>query len=557
MILRPYQNDAVQAITEKLVEHRSTICVAATGLGKTVILAAVAERFSPYGKVLVVAHRDELIRQNAETIEVFTGERCDIEMGSETAGSPFGLIAASRYISTTVQTQTSNRLCGMCLGESCEHCWKGKRYRFQKFDPKDFSLVVFDEGHHATASTWRKIKEWYGQNEECRFLLLTATPKRSDRVGLGNICESVSFRMGIVEAISGGWLVPIRGKYVHVEGLDISRVKKASTGDFKESELEKAMIGDGGPLNRVASAIAKEGRRAIVFTVGKEHSRRMADALRSVGMRAESITEDTPKEQRKEFKAQLISGHLDALTGVDVLTEGFDVKEIGLVACVRPTLSVSTLTQMIGRGTRPLAGVVDGPETPELRKDAIARSAKPDCLVLDFVGNSGRHKLASVFDVLGGDSLPSDVGKAIKRRVKDGKEFDVRDALEDERIAREKREAAALERKRVRSLAQNHDYVEREVDLFEDNYDIKPAQPATRSGGASDKQINYMLALGYSYHLAYGASSKKAGALIKQAVDNGVKPDFKKARIPIKQVPKPSPVSSGASMEEIFEALRQ
>lgn len=555
MKLRPYQLEALESITEKLIEHRSTICVAATGLGKTVILSAVAQRFVPYGRVLVVAHRDELVRQNANTIEEFTGERCDIEMGAETAGDPFGMIAASRFISTTVQTQTSSSVCGVCLSEGCEDCVNGRRYRFQKFRPEDFSLVIFDEGHHATANTWRLTKDWYSRNPQCKSLFLTATPKRSDKVGLGNVCDSVAYEMGIVEGIQGGWLVPIRGKYVHVDGLDISRVKKSSTGDFKERELELAMIGDGTPLHRVASAIAKEGRRAIVFTVGKEHSRLMADALNAVGMRTESITEDTPREQRKEWKSQLVSGHLDALTGVDVLTEGFDVKEIGLVACVRPTLSVSTLTQMIGRGTRPLSGIVDGPETAEERKDAIAGSAKPDCLVLDFVGNSGRHKLASVFDVLGGDSLPQDVARVVKRKVKDGSDFDVLQSLDDAKKSREKREAAALERKRVQSLKLNTNYTERDVNLFDDNAGIRMAKPATRTRGATEKQVNLLMALGYSYHLAHGSTKKQAGALISKAINNGQRPDWSRVKH-ISPPPKAAPVSSGVSMDEIFEALR-
>ena len=564
MILRPYQSEALDAIQEKLVENRSTICVAATGLGKTVILSAVAQKFEPYGKVLVVAHRDELIRQNAETIENFTGERCDIEMGMEQAGHPFGLIAAARYISTTVQTQTSSKACGMCFGVGCDQCIEGKRYRFEKFDPKDFSLVVFDEGHHSTAKTWRRVKDWYGRNPECRFLLLTATPKRADKVGLGNVCDSVAYEMGIVEGIQGGWLVPIRGKYVHVDGLDISRVKKSSTGDFVEKDLEKAMIGDGGPLHKVASAIAKEQRRAIVFTVGKEHAEKMATALRAVGMNAEAITEDTPKEERREWKRQLVTGALDALVGIDVLTEGFDVKEVEMVACVRPTLSVSTLTQMIGRGTRPLSGIVDGPETPEGRREAIARSAKPDCLVLDFVGNSGRHKLVSVFDVLGGESLQEDIGKARKRAIaKEGEPVDVLDAIDKAKRDREKREANALERKRVQLLAQNHDYTEKEVNLFGDNEGVQQSRPAPRGGGATPKQVNLMVALGYSYGLAQRSTKRQAGAMIDKAMKDGRTPNWRLTKGLTRvaetkpQPPRPASVRSpDVSLEQIFEALR-
>lgn len=558
MKLRPYQSDATEQCLKHLVDHTSTICVMATGLGKTVVISAVGQQFSEFGKVLVIAHRAELIRQNADTIETFTGERCDIEMASERAGDPFGLVAASRFISSSVQTQTSRSECPACFSEGCDQCIRGRRYRFQKFDPMDFSLVVIDEGHHGTAKSYRLVKEWYGRNPNCKFLYLTATPKRGDGVGMGNVCDSVAYQMGILEGIHGGWLVPIRAKYVHVDGLDISRVKKKSTGDLSDGELEKAMIGDGTPLIQVASAIAKEKRRWIVFTVGKEHSARMTDALRAVGMNAESITEDTPPEERKAYKGMLQRGQLDALVGVDVLTEGFDVKEVTGVACVRPTLSVGTLTQMVGRGTRPLAGVVDGPETPEARMEAIATSGKPDCLVLDFVGNSGRHKLASVFDVLGGDGLPHDVAMARKRAITKGKEFDPLEAVEKAKRDREKREAE-LERKRVQRIAECHQYEEKEVDLFGSNQ-VPVAKPASRGTKATEKQVKLLVALGYGVNFSQGSSKRQAGRLIDDATKRGIKPDWTKLRLLPRQAPQqPQRVASGSSepsMAEIFEALR-
>ncbi|CAB4178114.1 SSL2 DNA or RNA helicases of superfamily II [uncultured Caudovirales phage] len=551
MRLRDYQKKALDRSLEELCENRSTICVMATGLGKTVVLAAVAQQFTNFsGKALVLAHRSGLIRQNAETIESFTGERCDIEMADEVAGIDFGLglVAVSKYISSTIQTQSSRSICRACRGASCDRCDGGKRYRFQKFDPNEFSLVVLDEAHHATAKSWRTVIDHYGKNPDCKFLFLTATPKRSDKVALRNVCESVAFEMGISEGIERGWLVPLRGKHVHVDDLDISKVKKSSTGELSDAELEAAMIGDGSPLNKVASAIAKEGRKAIVFTVGKRHSALMAEALRTVGVRAESITEDTPHEDRENWKRMLASDQLDALVGVDVLTEGFDVKQIGLVACVRPTLSVSTMTQMVGRGTRPLSGVVDGPETPEERKAAIASSAKPDCLVLDFVGNTGRHKLASVFDVLGGDALPEDV-RAARKRAKEG-EVDVQDAIDKAREDRERKEAAALARKPTRQLSQSHDYHEREVDLFAEN-DVPISRPASRGrGGATQKQVNYMVYLGYTRQFAESCGPRQAGKLIdKRKRERGMSP----------AQPQKAPAGSSAerlSVADIFEALR-
>lgn len=551
MKLRDYQQKALDRSLEELCENKSTICVMATGLGKTVVLAAVAQQFTNVGgKALVLAHRSGLIRQNAETIEAFTGDRCDIEMADEVAGMDFGLglVAVAKFISSTIQTQSSRSICRTCRGESCDNCNGGKRYRFQKFDPNDFSLVVLDEAHHSTAKSWRTVIEHYSQNPNCKFLFLTATPKRSDKVALRNVCESVAFEMGIAEGIDGGWLVPLRGKHVHVEDLDISKVKKSSTGELSDAELEAAMIGDGTPLNKVASAIAKEGRKSIVFTVGKRHSALMAEALRTVGMRAESITEDTPHEDRETWKKMLANDQLDALVGVDVLTEGFDVKEIGLVACVRPTLSVSTMTQMVGRGTRPLKGVVDGPETPEERKAAIAGSSKPDCLVLDFVGNTGRHKLASVFDVLGGDALPEDV-KAARKRAKEG-DVDVQDAIKKAREDRERREAAALARKPTRQLSQSHDYHERDVDLFARN-SVPVVRPASRGRGtASPKQVSYMVHLGFTRQFAESCGRAQAGALIDKKRREREFPGSQKQT-----------TSAGSSVREIsvaeiFEALR-
>ena len=155
----------------------------------------------------------------------------------------------------------------------------------------------------------------------------------------------------------------------------------------------------------------------------------------------------TPKDERRRIFGAYAAGKIQVLCNCGVAVEGFDCPGIEVVVIARPTKSRSLYTQMVGRGTRVLPGLVDGLADPLQRRQAIANSAKPKMLVIDFTGNSGRHKLVGAMDVLGGKYDEEVVEEAKRQQAESGKPEDVIAALE--------RAAAAVLAKRAEDASVN------------------------------------------------------------------------------------------------------
>lgn len=324
MILRPYQQEAVDGILSQFEKSNSTLAVMATGLGKTVVFSHVIKDAVKRGRVMVVAHREELIRQAAEKIEAVTGIKPDVEMAKDYANEG-GLIARSPVIVSTVQTQ--------CSGYSGAG-------RMCRFVPEDFSLLVIDEAHHSTASQYRRVINYYRQNPSCKVLGVTATPDRHDEEALGQIFETVAFEYGILEGINEGWLVPIEQQFVTVEGLDFSHVR-TTLGDLNATELEEVLKREtviqgmtGATVN-----IAKT-KKTLVFAASVPLANLMTVIFNrySPGIAA-TITGDTKSDERERIVKQFRSGELRYLVNVAVAIEGFDVPDVEVVSMCQPTKS--------------------------------------------------------------------------------------------------------------------------------------------------------------------------------------------------------------------------
>jgi superfamily II DNA or RNA helicase len=262
-----------------------------------------------------------------------------------------------------------------------------------------------------------------------------------------------------------------------------------------------------------------DGRPTLVFAVTKEHARRLAEVFnRYPGVTAEYVVAETDRDDRSVAVRDFQSGRLQVLVGVGCFLEGFDAPACAVVCMARPTLSELIYTQAIGRGTRPLPGIVDGLDMAEARRDAIGASDKPWVTVLDFVGNSGRHRLVSAVDVLGGEAAPEDIAAAAEDLREHGDAEEVQAVIDRaihnrelrEMREAERREQAQARRARLRATAQ---YRAREVDPFGSSGTPDYAEPAYR-GGASEKQIGYLARLGVGHETASGYTKRQASVVI-------------------------------------------
>jgi len=496
MKLRDYQSSAVEAVFEAWRKFSRVLVVLPTGCGKTVVFASVIRRLlngevapggirgetdSP-GRVLVVAHREELVNQAAEKIErICPSADVQIEMAGFKVTEYFGRKAD--VVVSTVQTQ--------CAGT------EGAR-RMQKFDPSEFAAVIVDEAHHATAASYRQCIGHYCANGRCRVLGVTATPDRADEAALGAMFDTVAYEYTISQAIDDGWLVPVRQQLVKVESLDFSGVS-TSAGDLNSAELAEVMEDERNLHGIVAPTLEIcRDRRAILFAASVRQAERICEIINRSGLTADWVCGATPKDVRRQKLDAFRTGRTRILCNVGILTEGFDDAGVEAVVMARPTKSRALYAQMVGRATRPAAEIAAklgevaewgtvGADPRAARRDLIAKSSKPSCLVVDFVGNSGRHKLITTVDILGGkEPDDEDVRTHARRLVEQAHgDVDATEALAEAHRQIEARKAAEAKRREfVRASAR---YVAIDVDPL-NVYDMPPVE---RNAADASRRLTY------------------------------------------------------------------
>jgi superfamily II DNA or RNA helicase len=504
MNLRPYQLQAVERTTALLQSQGSALIVLPTGCGKTVCFAELIRRHEESGKrSLVVAHRSELIHQAADKIEAVAGIKPDIDMADLKADIG---IWKSPVVVASVQTLVSGR---------------GERKRLQKFDPSEFGLVIIDEAHHAVAPSYRTIVSHFVKGG-AHVVGVTATPDRGDEVALGNIFKSVSYNYELPDAVRDGWLTPIRQTIIYVNNLDYSGVR-TTMGDLSERDVA-AILGSEERLHRMVSPLVEDAgdRRTLVFVAagygGDEAnqyklSERVTEIInRHRPGKAARVSQKTPKTERAAILADFRAGKIQYVVNVGVLTEGFDDPGVACVAIMRPTKSRALYAQMIGRGTRPLPGVVDGLDTPAERRAAIAASNKPDVLVIDFEGRNGKHKLIHAADILGGKELPEVIARVnVELQTNPGR--DVQEVIEDVKRQKQKEE----EERRRRSIIAKAKYRTLQTNPF----DLLGLPPAAADIGQqvppSDKQIGLLMQFGFPVDKVH--TRRAASAVIDKLIE--------------------------------------
>lgn len=366
--LRPYQVDTVAAIMNPPMGVTRQLVVAATGSGKTVMLSAMIDRMLPQGgRALVLAHREELLNQAKAEIEGFVPDlMVELEQAQNRATREHHLFASSRrhVVVGSVQTLRGQRL--------------------KAWAPDSFDLIIIDEAHHSSASSYVDIITHFGcydENVLTPLIGVTATPNRSDGIGLKVVFQHIAAVYGIRELVELGFLCGIRAINVQ-SSVDISQVK-INRGDFAAKELEKTI--DDNERNALIVQAYKKwacGRPAVAFTAGVEHAHHLADWFRSGGISAESVWGDMDRDLRKSVFARFKSGKIQILTNCNLLTEGFNEPKTSCIILARPTKSSLILTQQVGRGTRLFPG-------------------KTDCLVIDVKDVTNGKTVVSVPSLAG------------------------------------------------------------------------------------------------------------------------------------------------------------
>lgn len=372
--LRWYQAEAVNAICQSLDSGKRTLYVLATAAGKTTVFSEVARRYLDGRRVLVLAHRKELVYQAAERLQQMTGIRPGIEMAEEWSS------IEDRIVCGSLQTVMK---------------------RLERWDRDHFGLVIGDELHHFPALTYRKVWDYF----QAMKLGCTATPDRGDKKAMGQIVDHVAYTFDIIQGIEQGYLVPIIGKMVQVNEIDLSNVSK-SAGDLQAGQLDEVMV------KNVEGVISKTlelepDRQGVWFWPGVASAEAANDRLNALRPGSSGfVCAATPPQERAELFRDFRSKKIQHLHNVGIATEGVDIPSADMVVMARPTLSRALYTQCAGRGLRVLPGLVDGipgKQGASERRALIAGSAKPNCVILDFVGNSGKHTLVTPEDILGGD----------------------------------------------------------------------------------------------------------------------------------------------------------
>lgn len=344
MQLRPYQEEARTKVQQEWKEGRKrTLLVLPTGCGKTIVFSKIIEDRVKMGeRVLVLAHRSELLEQASDKLMTATGLGTALEKAENTSiGSWFRVVVGS------VQTMQREK-------------------RLSQFPPNHFDTIVIDEAHHAISDGYQRVLEHFG---EANVLGVTATPDRGDMRNLGSYFDSLAYEYPLVDAIKSGYLSKITAITIPLE-LDLSTVSQQG-GDFKASEIGTALDPY---LEQIADEMVKQckDRKTVVFLPLVKTSQKFRDILNAKGFKAAEVNGES--KDRAEILEEFDKDKYNVLCNSMLLTEGWDCPTVDCVVVLRPTKVRALYSQMVGRGTRLAPG-------------------KENLLLLDFLWHTERHEL--------------------------------------------------------------------------------------------------------------------------------------------------------------------
>ncbi|PJM94931.1 helicase [Streptomyces sp. CB01373] len=347
----PHQRDMLERLTverELRGRHRNLL-VAATGTGKTVMAALdyrslCKESDGSRPRLLFVAHRKEILKQSLRTYREVLDD------------ASFGELLHSgqdprdwNHVFASVQSLDVQQL--------------------EQLAPDRFDIIVIDEFHHATATTYRRVIDHFTPKE---LLGLTATPERMDGLNVQDefFEGRIAAEMRLWEALENDLLCPFH--YFGVpDGTDLTNLGW-QRGSYTDQELGNLYTGNHARARIVVKQIRDkvsnpEAMRALGFCVTKAHAHFMADFFREAGFNAVALDSDSPADTRAQALSDLRGGNLQVIFSVDLFNEGLDIPDVDTLLLLRPTNSATVFLQQLGRGLR-------------------RTETKPVLTVLDFIG---------------------------------------------------------------------------------------------------------------------------------------------------------------------------
>lgn len=348
--LRPYQQDAKEKIFTSWDECKYILFQMPTGTGKTRLFTSIISDIKAWSiknnvesKILIIAHRVELIEQISESLGKYK-----VSHGLIAGGKERNLRAQVQVASIQTLTHHNN------MDAACS---------------LNADFIIIDEAHHSTANSYKKLWEMY---PEAKILGVTATPWRMNHRGFSEIYDKLLISQSIHDFIEQGWLAPYSYYSVKNDSVirrNIDNIDEFDTeGDYKISALEKVMDSGSIRANLLESYLKlAKGKKGIIYSVSRKHSDHICDEYRKVGVNIVRIDSETPRDERRIYVQRFKNGQIDIIVNVDIFSEGFDCPDIEFIQLARPTKSLVKYLQQVGRGLRLTKG-------------------KSKCLILDNVG---------------------------------------------------------------------------------------------------------------------------------------------------------------------------
>ena len=478
MELRDYQIAAMNAIYDEWRDKNSTLLVLPTGCGKTIVFGSIARDRAKDGRVLILAHREELLNQASDKIHKISGLDCAVEKADQTCLGRDEMITVG-----SVQTlQTEKRL--------------------SRFPSDYFSTLIIDEAHHALAQSYRNVLNHFSFAKK---LGVTATPDRGDMKDLSEVFDSCAYEYSLRDAVKNKYLCPIRVQTMPLN-IDFSQVK-VSCGDFQVGDIGHALEPY---LEDIADEMAKVcmDRHTVVFLPLIEIAQEFRDILNRKGFRAAEVNGQS--KNREDVLREFEDGKFNVLCNAMLLTEGWDCPIVDCIVVLRPTKIRSLYCQMIGRGTR-------------------LHEGKDHLLILDFLWMTGKHNLVRPADIV---CKKQEIAQKVTEKLEDGFEADLfaveeqteRDAVQERKdaLARELEEAAKQRAKKQKKLIDPLEY-SLSIDM-DDMIDYVPTF-GWEAAPASDKQIQVITNYGINAEgMCKGQASKIISKLMERSHEHMATP---------------------------------